>query len=79
MNINKTNPRLATRLKLGEAAAGKIVAVKPGILPITEGPSKTPPMTSAMTRGCRILDSGQCKSRQNMIMIPAYRIVSDLT
>lgn len=53
-----TKPRFATRDKLGMDAAGNIAAVNPGILPITDGPSRIPPMTSAMTRGWRILESG---------------------
>ena len=28
-------------------------------------------MTSAMTRGCRILDSGRCKRRQKTMIMPA--------
>jgi len=39
---------------------------------ITDGPSMIPPMTSAMTLGCRILDKGQCSIRQKIIIIIAY-------
>ena len=54
-------------------AAGNIAAVKPGILPNTDGPSKMPTMTSAMTRGCLSFESGQCKRRQEMITMPALQ------
>lgn len=30
-------------------------------------------MTSAMTRGCRNLESGQCNDRQKIMMIPACK------
>jgi len=53
-----TKPRLATRVRFGMEATGKIASVKPGIRPMTEGPSRIPPMTSAMTRGCRIRERG---------------------
>lgn len=52
-NKNKTNPRLAASVKAGMDAVGKMCAVKPGILPIIEGPRIMPVMTSAMTRGWR--------------------------
>ena len=58
-NKKRTRPKFATRLRFGMAAAGNIVFVKPGIRPMTDGPRSIPPMTSAMTRGCLILASGQ--------------------
>jgi len=53
-------------------AAGKMALVKPGMRPKTEGPRRMPPMTSAMTRGWRILERGKWRRRQKMMMIPAY-------
>lgn len=47
----RTSPKLATRFKLGRDAVGKMASVKPGIRPRTDGPSRIPAMTSAMTRG----------------------------
>ncbi len=52
-------------------AAGKMVSVKPGIRPMTEGPSKMPPMTSAITRGWRSLERGKCSRRQKIMIMPA--------
>nr|POF24725.1 hypothetical protein CFP56_71700 [Quercus suber] len=46
-----TNPKFATRVRLGILAVGKMASEKPGMRPMTEGPSKIPPTTSAMTRG----------------------------
>ena len=57
-------------------AVGKMAAVKPGILPHTEGPSRIPPMISAMTLGCFILDRGKWRMRQKTMMIPACSDVS---
>lgn len=71
-NRKSTNPRLATKFRLGIEAVGNMASVKPGIRPITEGPSMTPAMTSAITRGWRILESGQCSRRQNMMIMPAW-------
>lgn len=71
-NKNSTNPRLAMRLRFGMEAVGNMASVKPGMRPITVGPSMIPPITSAITRGCFIFDSGQWRSRQNMMMIPAW-------
>lgn len=47
----RIRPRFAMRLRLGIEASGKMASVKPGMRPKTEGPSSTPAMTSAMTRG----------------------------
>lgn len=44
-----------TRLRNGKDSVGKMDLLKFGILPITVGPKRIPPMTSAMTRGCLIL------------------------
>lgn len=55
---NRTRPRLAARFKGGMEESGNRFSLKPGILPMAVGPSRMPPMTSAMTRGCRILDNG---------------------
>ena len=54
-------------------AAGKMALVKPGARPRTEGPSSMPPITSAMTLGCLILERGRWRSRVNMRIMPAYR------
>lgn len=72
-NKNRIKPRLATKLRFGIADAGNIAAWKPGIRIMTEGPSMIPPRTSAITRGCRILERGQWRSLQKIMMIPAYR------
>jgi len=58
MKRNNIRPMLATVASVGWAPAGKTVEVNPGIRPITEGPSRMPPMTSAMTRGWRRRDRG---------------------
>jgi hypothetical protein len=68
---NNTRPRFATKVRLGMEAAGKMALVKPGILPNTEGPRRIPTMTSAMTRGCRSLERGQCRIRQKVMTMPA--------
>ena len=34
-----------------------------------------PPIISDMTRGCRILDSGQLRARQKKVMMVAYHLV----
>ena len=52
-------------------AGGKIASVKPGARPRTEGPRRMPPMTSAITRGCLILERGKWSSLQKMMMMPA--------
>lgn len=57
-NKKRTRPRLATSVRFGIESVGKMASVKPGILPITEGPSNMPPMTSAITRGWRSRESG---------------------
>ena len=62
---------LAAVESVGMEAAGKMALVKPGARPRTEGPSSMPPMTSAMTLGCLILDRGRWRSRVKMRMIPA--------
>ena len=53
-----TRPRLATRERVGIEALGKMASLKPGTRPRTDGPSRIPPMISAMTRGCLILERG---------------------
>ena len=58
MNKKRTNPKLATRLSVGRDSGGKMACRNPGILPITEGPNRIPPITSDITRGCRILERG---------------------
>lgn len=55
---------------MGIEAAGKMASLNPGMWPITDGPRMIPPMTSAMTRGWRILDRGQCRIWQTMTMRP---------
>lgn len=70
-NKNRIRPRFATRFRLGIEASGKMASVKPGMRPMTEGPRMTPPITSAMTRGWRILDSGQCSARHKMMIMLA--------
>jgi len=57
-NRKRIRPRFATRLRIGMEAAGKMAAWKPGMRIMTEGPRMMPPMTSAMTRGCRISERG---------------------
>ena len=57
-NRNRTKPRLATVERMGIVSVGKMCLVKPGTLPMTEGPRIIPPMTSAITRGWRIRDNG---------------------
>ena len=64
---------LAAVESVGIEAAGKMASVKPGARPRAEGPSSMPPMTSAMTLGCLILERGRWRSRVKMRMIPAYR------
>src|SRR5437762_11323791 len=39
---------------------------------MTEGPSKIPPMTSAITRGWRIRDNGKWSKRQKTIIMKAW-------
>ena len=70
---NRIRPRLAAVFRTGMEAVGKMAAVKPGIRPNTEGPRRIPPMISAMTRGCLILERGKWRTRQKMMMIPACR------
>ena len=57
-NKNNTSPRFATSDRFGIDSVGNIASVKPGIRPMTDGPRRIPPMTSAMTRGCHKRDSG---------------------
>ncbi len=66
------SPTLAARLKVGIEAVGKMASVKPGMRPMTDGPRSMPPITSAMTRGCRIFERGRWRSLQKMMMIPAW-------
>ena len=77
-NRNRMRPRLATLVRLGIDSFGKMWFVKPGILPKTEGPSRMPPMISAMTRGCLILDSGKWRIRQKTRMMLACPHVSSV-
>jgi len=72
-NRKRTRPRLATSVKFGMEAAGNIADVNPGILPNTDGPSKMPTMTSAITLGCRSFESGQWRRRQKMMTMPALQ------
>ena len=62
---------LAAVESVGMEAAGKMALVKPGARPRTEGPSSMPPMTSAMTLGCLILERGRWRRRVKMRMMPA--------
>ena len=62
---------LAAVESVGMEAAGKMALVKPGALPRTDGPSSMPPMTSAMTLGCLILERGRWRRRVKMRMMPA--------
>ena len=62
---------LAAVDSVGMEAAGKMALVKPGARPRTEGPSSIPPMTSAMTLGCLILERGRWRIRVNMMIMPA--------
>ncbi len=70
-NRNNMRPRLAAVFRTGIEAVGNMAAVNPGIRPKTEGPRRMPPMISAMTRGCLILERGKWRTRQKMMMIPA--------
>ena len=69
----RIRPTLAAVESVGIEAVGKMALVKPGTRPRTEGPSSMPPMTSAMTRGCLILERGRWRSRVNTTMMPACR------
>ena len=62
---------LAAVESVGMEAAGNMAFVKPGARPRTEGPSSMPPMTSAMTLGCLILERGRWRSRVKTRMMPA--------
>jgi hypothetical protein len=73
-NRKNINPKLATAFKVGIEAVGNMVLVKLGIWPSTDGPRRMPPMTSAITRGWRILESGQWRSQQKMMMMPAFEV-----
>ena len=64
-------PTLAAVDSVGMEAGGKMALVKPGARPRTEGPSSIPPMTSAMTRGCLILERGRWRMRVKTMMMPA--------
>ena len=66
------SPTLAAMLKVGIEAVGKMASVKPGMRPMTDGPRSMPPMTSAITLGCRIFERGKWRSLQKMMMIPAW-------
>ena len=68
----RIRPTFAAIESAGMEAVGKIASVKPGMRPNTEGPSNIPPMTSAITLGCLILERGKWRRRQKMIMMPAY-------
>jgi hypothetical protein len=48
---NNTSPMVLVRPSIAIPSFGKMAAVKPGMWPMTDGPSRTPPMTSAITRG----------------------------
>ena len=67
----RIRPTLAAADSVGMEARGKMALVKPGARPRTEGPSRIPPMTSAMTLGCLIMERGRWRSRVNMMMMPA--------
>ena len=67
----RIKPTLAAIESVGMEAVGNIASVKPGMRPNTEGPSNIPPMTSAITLGCLILERGKWRRRQKMIMMPA--------
>lgn len=69
---NRIRPTLAAIEKAGIEAAGNMAFVKPGMRPNTEGPSSMPPMTSAITLGCLILERGKWRRRQKMMIMPAY-------
>ena len=70
-NRNKIRPRLAAVFRTGMEAVGNMAAVKPGMRPKTEGPRRIPPIISAITRGCFILERGKWRTRQKMMMMPA--------
>jgi hypothetical protein len=76
-NKNKIRPRFATKARFGIADVGKMAFVNPGILPNTEGPSRIPPITSAITRGCLSNDSGKCNRRHKIKIIAAYKRLND--
>jgi hypothetical protein len=71
-NKNNTKPRLAAKENAGMDAVGKMWAVKPGILPMTEGPSRMPVITSAMTRGWRSKAKGQWMMRVIIMTMAAW-------
>jgi hypothetical protein len=51
MKRKRINPKFATLFRLGIDSGGKMVAVKPGIRPNTDGPKRMPPKTSPTTLG----------------------------
>jgi hypothetical protein len=59
-------------LRTGIDAAGNMASVKPGIRPITDGPSKIPPSTSPTTRGWRRYPRGKWRARQTMRIRDAW-------
>ena len=73
-NKNSTRPKFAARVRAGSEAVGKMASLKPGIRPMTDGPSKIPAMTSAMTRGWRSRDKGKCKIRQKIRIMEACHV-----
>ena len=75
-NRKRIKPTFATRLRFGIAAVGKIASSKPSMRIRTDGPRMIPPMTSAITLGCRILERGQCSIRQKIMIIIALWIIS---
>ena len=78
-NRKSIKPTLAAMERVGMEAVGKMCSVKPGIRPKTEGPRRMPPMTSAMTRGWRILERGKWRIRQKMMMMAALKITLDIS
>ena len=50
-NKKNTSPMFAVSVSNGMLCDGNMLFVKFGILPMIDGPSITPPITSAITRG----------------------------
>jgi len=61
-NKKNTKPKLAAAYKAGKEDAGKKISVNFGIFPKADGPNIIPPITSAMTLGCRSFASLNKKS-----------------
>lgn len=65
-----------TRFRYGRLCVGKMLLEKPGMRPKTVGPSKMPPMTSAMTLGWRILANPMARTLVKMRMSESWMMKS---